>query len=307
MSIVVGQGTHRYEWIEDWGRLPTGIQYGYTHGVVVDSIDRVYVHNQSKHAVIVFDPDGNYLSSWGESFADSAHGLYISREGEEEFLYLSAPDRHEVVKTTLDGREVMRLGLPPRPDLYESEAAYKPTDACVAPNGDIYVCDGYGKSWVHQYGADGAYIRSWGGKGSAPGQLDCPHGIWIDTRGKEPSVYVADRRNRRLHIFSLDGTFQRFVTEEIDFPCCFYQHDMELYIPDLHSRVSVLDANDRLIAHIGSDAEAWQREGWPRRPEREWQVGKFVAPHAVCVDSRGDLYVAEWVPTGRVTKLRKIR
>jgi len=299
----MGSGTHTYEVAEGWAKLPEGVKLGYTHGIVVDSQDRVYVHNRSKDAVIVFDREGHFLHSWGEAFAEGAHGMFLSHENGKEFLYLADEVRHIVVKTTLEGEEIMTLGVPDLPDVYDTPEKYRPTDTAVAPNGDIYVCDGYGQSWIHHYRADGSYVRSWGGKGSEPGKLDCPHGLWVDTRGSEPLLYVADRKNHRIQIFTLDGEHVRFVTEDIDFPCCFYQYGDELYIPDLHSRVTILDRNDRLITHLGEDPEAWKTKGWPNLPASEWKPDRFISPHAVCVDSRGDVYVAEWIAAGRVTKL----
>ncbi len=305
--MKLGSGSHVFEIQEGWGQLPEGISYGYTHGVVVDAEDNVYIHNTSKDAVVVFDKNGNFLTSWGEPFEGGAHGMYLSREDGREYLYFADTKRRIVVKTTLDGKELLTLGVPDLPDVYDTPDKYCPTDVAVAPNGDIYVCDGYGQSWIHQYDSKGQYIRSWGGKGSGAGKLDCSHGIWIDTRKAEPLVYVADRANHRIQIFTLDGEHVSFVTEDIDYPCCFYQFGDEMYIPDLHSRVTILDKNDKLITHLGEDQSAWTKQGYPNLPHSERALGSFISPHAVCVDSSGDLYVVEWVSDGRVTKLRRCK
>lgn len=301
----VGNGSHLYEIAEGWGKLPEGVQYGYTHGVVVDSQDRVYIHNTSKDAVIVFDKDGNFLTSWGEAFAAGAHGMLLNKEGDQEFLYLADTARCVVVKTTLDGQVLLTLGTPDLPDVYNEEKKYVPTDVAVAPNGDIYVSDGYGQSWVHQYSADGQRIRSWGGKGEEPGKMNCPHGISIDTRGGEPLLYVADRSNHRIQIFTLDGEHVKFVTENLDAPCSFYQFEDEIYLPDLHSRVTILDKHDKLITHLG-EHDAYTKAGWPNLPNAERIVGKFNSPHGICVDSSRSVYVAEWINDGRVTKLIRV-
>lgn len=302
----LGEGTHTYEWVEGWAKLPEEVVLGYTHGVVTDREDRVYIHNQSPHAVVILDRDGHYQGAWGEDFAAGAHGLYLSRENGDEYLYLSDYARHLVVKATLDGRVIYTLGVPPLPDVYPTEDLYKPTDACVAPNGDVYVCDGYGQSWVHRYDAAGEYLGSWGGKGSEPGQLNCPHGIWIDTRGDEPVVLVADRGNVRIQIFSLAGEHLGFVTDELRYPCCFFEHEGDLVVPDLHARVTIFDDDNRLITHLGDQPGVWQTEGWPNLPDEAFSVGLFSSPHAACVDSRGDLYVVEWTAKGRVTKLARV-
>jgi DNA-binding beta-propeller fold protein YncE len=305
--MKLGGNSHVYEIVEGWGRLPEGVRFGYTHGVVVDSQDRVYVHNQSKDAVIVFDRDGNFLSSWGEEFAAGAHGMFLSRERGAEYLYLADYARHIVVKTTLDGKVIWTLGVPDMPNVYDSPEKYKPTDVAVAPNGDFYIGDGYGQSWIHQYNKDAKPIRSWGGLGSEPGKLNCPHGVWVDTRRPAPVLLVADRGNRRIQIFSLDGKHIGFVTEELRYPCCFYQFGDEIYIPDLRGRVTIFDKNNKLITHLGDNPGVWEKKGWPNLPPEEIQVGKFNSPHALCVDSRGDIYVVEWIATGRLTKLHRRR
>jgi hypothetical protein len=117
-----------------------------------------------------------------------AHGMFLNREGDTEYLYLSDYERHIVVKTTPDGDAIWALGAPNLTDVYSSPDLYKPTDVAVARNGDFYVCDGYGQNWLHQYNAKRELIRSWGGLGSEPGKLNCPHGVWVDTRRAIPAL-----------------------------------------------------------------------------------------------------------------------
>ena len=302
----LGSGSHVYDIAEGWAKLPSSIKFGYAHGVVVDSQDRVYVHNKSKDAITVFDREGNYLTSWGEEFSLVAHGMFLSKEDDNEYLYLAVADAHKVVKTTLDGKIIFTLGVPDHP-VYDSQFTYNPTDVAVAPNGDFYVCDGYGQNMIHHYDPHARLISSWGGLGADPGKMNCPHGIWIDTRGLEPLVYVADRANNRIQVFTMEGKHAKFITDDIDYPCCFYEYEEDMYIPDLHSRMTILDRNNKLITHLGEDKEAWKNDGWPRRPVSERTTAKFVAPHAACVDSHGDIYVVEFVPDGRLTKLIRVK
>jgi len=271
----------------------------------VDKEDNVHIFNQSEDAVVTFDREGSFLNSWGAQFAKGAHGMFLSTEDDAEYLYLTDLQRHCVTKTTLHGEVVWVLSAPDIPDVYASPEAYQPTDVAVAPNGDFYVCDGYGQNWIHHYDRNAKYLRSWGGKGSDAGQLDCPHGLWFDTRGEKPLLLVADRGNKRIQIFTPDGRHLGFITDELRLPCCFYQFGQELYIPDLLARVTILDLENKLICHLGDNPDIWQRDGWPNIPATDLQPGKFVAPHAVCVDSQGDLYVAEWYEKGRITKLRR--
>src|SRR5262249_25812512 len=190
---VVGSGAHTYEVHHDWGELPASIKYGNTHGVVEDSQGRIYVHHtvnatsESSDSMVVFDEKGKFIKSWGKEFKGGAHGLHIRKEGSTEFLYLCDTKRGVVVKATLDGEEVFHLEYPDVSDAYRpgpdgKKPKYSPTNLAIAPNGDLYVGDGYGSSYINQYNSKGEYIRTFGGKGKEPGKVDCPHGIAVDLR-----------------------------------------------------------------------------------------------------------------------------
>lgn len=306
--LVIGSRTHTYSVAHDWGRLPAGLAFGYTHGVVVDADDNVYVHHTGKQSVVVFDRDGRFLTAWGEQFEGGAHGFYLHRDAVgKQCLYFADTKRSLMIKTTLAGEVLLEVGRPDRPDIYDEKRRYTPTDVCVGPNGDIYISDGYGQSYIHQFNAQGAYLRSWGGRGSEPGQLIEPHGISLNPRAAEPELYVADRRNHRIQVFTLDGRHKRFMDHNLDLPCGFYFFGDEVYVADLNSRVTILDGEDRLITHLGEDQQAYKQQGWPNLPETYFRPDKFSSPHAVCVDSRGDVYVVEWISDGRLTKLVRHR
>jgi DNA-binding beta-propeller fold protein YncE len=301
----LGSGSHTYEIVEGWGTLPKGVHLGTTCGVIVDSQDRVYVLNQSKDAIIVFDRDGNFIRSWGEEFAEGGHGLGLIRESGGEYLLVVDSERHIAAKMSLDGDMIWTLGVPNLPDVYKSPDLYKPTGVAVTPSGDFYVCDGQGQSWVHHYNAGGELIRSWGGYGSEPGKLKSPTGVWVDTRRPLPVLLVADRGNFRIQVFTLTGKHVGFVTEGVRCPSSFHQSGDELYIADLHSRVTILDKQNKLITHLGENPRVWEKPGWPDLPREERAPDKFISPHGVCVDSHRDLYVVEWISDGRLTKLRR--
>lgn len=314
---ILGSGEHVYEVTHDWGDLPPDIRYGNTHGVCEDSQGHIYIHHtvadssEKPDTMVVFDSQGKFVKSWGKQFRGGAHGLTIRRESRTEFLYLCDIKRGLVVKTTLDGEEVFALGYPkeaapyaqPGPD--GKPLKYSPTNLAVAPNGDFYVADGYGASYVNVYNAEGRYLRTFGGPGSSAGQLQCPHGIIVDTRGAEPILLIADRTNKRIQRFTLQG-------EHIDFlygtnaPCHFNVfRNGDMVVPDLFARVTLMDANNKIITHLGDDSQSDYMQ--IRKLTRDhFKPGKFVCPHGACFDHQGDIYVVEWVEVGRVSKLRKV-
>ena len=224
-------------------------------------------------------------------------------------MYLAATTLQIVVKTTLAGEEVLRIGLPPREDLYGGEGKdYQPTECAVASTGDIYIADGYGRQWIHQYTAAGEYVRSFGGPGKEPGQSDNVHGIHVDTRSGRELLVATDRPQGKLNYFSLEGELVRRTEPDLRFPCTAIPHGEELYVPDLFSRVTILDKDDGLIVHLGDRPECWKKEGWPNLPESDWVEGAFSSPHDLHVDGAGNIYVAEWIEDGRgkMTKLRRV-
>lgn len=312
---VVGSGAHTYEVYHDWGRLPARISYGNTHGVKVDSNGFVYIHHTvhanslSDHAVVVFDGHGRFVSSWGGDFAGGAHGLHITRETGGQYLYFCDIRRNIVQKTDLKGNVALTLGYPSESPAYapsQGEApVWKPTNLAVAENGDIYIGDGYGSSHVVQYGKNGEYKNTFGGgKSAKPGDLNSPHGIAIDSRSGAEEVLVADRANKRLQYFDLEGNHLRFV-HGVDLPCHFdIFKDGTLLIPDLARRVTLMDKDNQVIAHLGEGLDDWRER---RKMEREhFQPGKFVCPHGACFDLDGNIFVVEWVEVGRVTFLKKV-
>ncbi|HYP06142.1 MAG TPA: hypothetical protein VER03_07875 [Bryobacteraceae bacterium] len=324
---VLGEGAFQYEAIHDWGELPSHIKYGNTHGVVEDSQGNIYVHHtvsagsESPDSMVVFDSKGKFIRSWGKQFRGVAHGLHIRKEGSDEFLYLTLtagnpnaaqqPDMQaSVVKTSLKGDIVWKIDRPPEVDAYKpgSDGApkrYNPTNVAIAPNGDVYVGDGYGSYFINQYNRKGEYIRTFGGKGSEAGQLNEPHGLWMDTRGKDPVLVVADRRNNRLQRFTADGKHIDFVTG-FRLPCHFDEHKGNVVIPDLHGRVTVMDRNNKVVQHLGDSNAANWNNPLRTQPRDKFIPGQFICPHGACFDRNGNIFVVEWVEVGRVTKLRKL-
>ncbi len=320
---VLGTGEHTYEAIHDWGELPAGLRYGNTHGVVEDSQGRIYIahtvnaSSESQDTLVVFDAKGKYIRSWGADFKGGAHGLHLRREGKEEFLYFVDTGKGRpgggisaknacMVKMTLKGEQVYRIGYPAEAPGYKPDGSTKfsPTNVAIAPNGEVYVADGYGSYFINHYDARGKFLRSFGGNGREPGQLACPHGLLFDTRSAEPCLLVADRTNNRLQRFTPDGRHLGFGAG-VNLPCHFHQRKDIAVMPDLAARVTLLDKDNRVIVHLGEDtAGDWQE--LRKKPRSEFRPGKFVSPHGACFDHAGNIFVAEWVEVGRVTKLRRV-
>lgn len=314
-NAVIGEGAHRYECVHNWGELPSSIKWQTTHGVAVDAQRLVYVTHQGygkdvMDTVVVFDPQGKYVRSFGKEWHGGGHGIDIRKDGGEEFLYLCHMSGNgPVVKATLKGEVVWKKGLPEEANVYKDPNKYRPTNLAFGADGGFYVGDGYGSHFIHQYDKDGKWVRTWGGFGTEPGKMNTPHGIWLDNRpGREPSLVVADRANARLQYFTLDGKHLGFVTEVL-FPAHFDIRGDVLLVPDLHARVSLFDKDNKAIVHLGHDEE-WKKkvlDGFKiRNQPNDWPAGKFVHPHDACFDKDGNVFVAEWVQTGRVSLLKKV-
>lgn len=165
---VIGEGEHQYECIHDWGELPSNIKYGNTHSVCEDAQGHIYVHHTvhkdspSPDSVVVFDEKGKFVRSWGPMFRGGAHGMYLRKEGNTEYLYFSDEKHGIVTKRTLKGEEVWTMGYPQDSPIYEKGPGakgpggaaglnYRPTNISVAPNGDFWVGDGYGSYYMFHY------------------------------------------------------------------------------------------------------------------------------------------------------------
>lgn len=311
---IVGEGAYRYEVEHNWGELPSHIKWGDTHGIAFDEQGLIYIAHASgakepMDALVVLDPNsGKTLRSFGKEFHGGGHGLDLRKEGSEEFLYLCDVRQHRTAKLSTKGDIVWINGTPQEPGVYDEKKKYNPTNIAFSPDGGYFVGDGYGSSFVHQYDKNAKWVRTFGGAGKDPGKLACPHGLSLDDRpGREKLLVVADRANSRLQYFTLDGKHHSFVTG-LPHPCHFHIRNELLLIPDLHSRVTILDGKNQPVAQLGYDP-AWtarvQKDKLRGKPD-QWEPGRFVHPHSAKFDRDGNIYVVEWVPVGRVSKLRPV-
>lgn len=325
-NAIIGSGEHTYECLHDWGmaNLPGKANYGNaSHGVAVDSAGLIYItHYGDPGSIFVFDPDANFVKAMGDvhqvpskdgkSNHGCGHGIDIREEDGEEFIYLAASETSlDFVKMNLAGETVWRKG---REDLHEDSgrypegAKYRPTNTSFTPDGGYYLGDGYGSGLLHQYDKNDKYIRTVGGEGTEDGKFKTPHGQWLDQRDGVPKLVVADRANKRLQWFDMDGNHLKTLDGFL-FPADIDIAGEILMVPDLHCRITLLGKDDNVIVHLGDDPE-WREKALDKfrmRGQREkWLPGKFIHPHDACFDADGNIFIAEWVKTGRVTKLQKV-
>lgn len=320
--VVLGSGYHTYELDETWGKLPAGMEYGFGCGVIVDSRDRVYVTSRSTNpCVAIFDANGKLMETWSKQFADkvgfttaevkdTAHCLYLSKEHGHEYIYWTENISTNktgpkfgarVYKTEMDGKVLFEIGNVTKEGSNSRKFDWtNPTDVAVGPNLDIYVVDGYGSQRVTRFDRNFTPLRTIGGHGKEDGLFNTCHGVWINSlKGGEPEVYIADRANGRIQVFDLELNHKRNIVGTVRNPCCFYQHKDNLFIPDLAARVTILDRDDKLVAYLGDGREV---DGVTNKADNQTNPALFAAPHAMCVDSKGNLYVVEWVSFGRPRK-----
>jgi DNA-binding beta-propeller fold protein YncE len=295
---VVGSGRHTFEVHEDWARPPQGCDI-LAASVTVDAHDRVYCFNRNKeYPVVIFDRDGNFVSSWGAGQFAFPHTIRMAGDGN---LWLVDRDHAQMMLFTPSGKLLRTLGargvrsntgVPP--DNFKSDA-YQfvthagppfnlPTDIDVAATGEMFVTDGYGNARVHKFGPDGTLIHSWGEPGTAPGQFNLPHAVWIDRRGR---LLVADRENDRVQVFDQNGNLLSVWPTKLIGPAVIYV--------DADDIVYIAEHNSGMISVLTLDGERLVQWGDPA----------FRSCHGVWADSHGDLYVVRAGSWGRRRRIVK--
>ena len=288
-TVKIGTGRFTYEVASNWEKLPPGYSWTDAAAVATDSQDRVYVFNRGEHPMIVFDSEGNFITSWGEGVFTRPHGLTFAPDGT---LYCTDDGDHTVRQCTLDGEVLLTIGTPDAPSsLYSGRPFNRCTHVAIDPRtGDLYISDGYGNARVHKYSPDGKLLFSWGEPGTDPGEFNIVHNIATDGNGY---VYVADRENHRVQVFDPRG---RYETQWVNLhrPCALYvSEEQHVYIgelgygmavnrdhPNIGPRITVLNTSGERLAvvgHLGFGQEE----------------GQFMAPHGLCLDSHDSLYIGE--------------
>lgn len=304
-TTVLGHNGFRYRVVPGWGILDAGKNpVNDCHEMVQDAKGRlILLTNETKNNILIYDKSGKLLETWGHDFP-GGHGLTIGGEGNDQYLLICDTDRHQVIKTDLKGRELLKLDYPRETGKYAHPAQFKPTETAVNPiNGDIYVVDGYGLNYVTQYDRNGKLIRSWGGKGTGNDTFDCCHGIVVDQRIKaNPTLLITDRRRNALKRFTLDGQYVSTISLPGSYICRPVIHGENIYgavyrstsdtYPD-SGYIQILDKNDRVISTPGGSQPVYQ-DGKLGEQRKDRNGSVFMHPHDVLVDEDDSIYVAQW-------------
>lgn len=296
-GAIVGHGALRYKVDKGWAKIdPKKQPLGNCHSIRADSKGNVILFqtNTKVDSVIILDREGNVKDSWGNEYP-GAHGLHLVEEGDDTFLWLTDTNRHVVVKTDIKGKVITELAFPEASGKYPNKAKYKPTAITTAPNGDIYICDGYGTQFIHRYAADGAYKSTFGGPGGGGGQFKTCHGITVDTRDGKPELVVADRDNYRVQRLTLDGKHLQTMPLPGGRCCDVEVHGEHLYLPNLNGQCCILNKDLEVVAVLGGAAPIYL-DGKLQEMRGD---GLFIHPHGITVDNEGDIYVSEWAAKGR--------
>ena len=295
--MVTRSGDRQYELVPGWGKVPAGWEWGQVGGVAVDSLDRVYAFTRTRHPLMIFDRSGAFIDSWGNEIFEDAHGICIAAD---DSMYFVDRSPQLVLKFSREGRHRISLGqrgvhsdtgyTEETPKVGHAGGPFHhPTDVSVASSGEIYVSDGYRNCRVHKYAADGTPLLAWGEPGDGPGQFNLPHSVW-EHKGR---VYVADRANNRIQVFTMDGVHLETWPGFLHPTKIFVGNDDVMYVAELDARVSVLDLQGNVLARWGS--------------ERSHVPGEFWGPHGIWADSHGDIYVSEVLEGQRVQKFTRTK
>ena len=268
--MIYGSGDYRFELVEDWAQRPDDLNLGWIGGVATDSADNVYVFNRGDHPMVIFDPEGTMIATWGDDFVEHAHAIWIDAN---DHLWLTDQKAHCIWKCDTDGNildTIGNVGVAGN----EGEPFNEPTDIALAGEAGFYVSDGYGNNHIHRFDADGKHIGTWGGKGTGAGEFVLPHCVWFD--GHE-SVWVADRENNRIQVFDTAG---KFMDEWTGFrrPADFFDHNGRVYVAELDAGVAILDYQGNIVERFGKMGAG---------------PGQFEAVHGIWLDSSDNMYICE--------------
>ncbi len=304
-DTIIGHNDYSYRVHKDWGNLnPSQTPVKDCHEMVMDKRGRlIMVTNETKNNIIIYDKSGKLLDSWGTSFP-GGHGLSLWEAGDEEFLFICDTELGKVVKTTLDGKELMTISHPSKVGAYKEGDPFKPTESAVGPNGDIYITDGYGSQWVLQYSPEGEFIRKFGGKGAEDHQLDTAHGICIDDRNPtNPTLLVTSRSQNCFKRFTLEGEYLATIFLPGAYVCRPVIKESMLYSGVCFSRLRYLNKtpDSGFVTILNGKNEVVSNPGGTEPTYENGKLGLMIQDtpifkhcHDVCIDEDENIYVCQW-------------
>ncbi|MFT5424718.1 MAG: peptidylamidoglycolate lyase [Phycisphaerales bacterium] len=308
---IWGHGDHRFRVVPGWGaQAAKTIAVNDCHEMVQTADGRLFMFgNKTDNNMLIFNKDGNVTDTWGTDYP-GGHGCTLHAENGEEFLYLTDPNRHQVIKTDLKGNVLLTLDAPLQTDQYTDANAYKPTETAIAPNGDIYVADGYGSQYLLHYSPKGELKGVYAGPGSEPNQFNNMHGVTLDTRDPaNPTLICTARAQNGFKRFSLDGEHLSTVHLPGLWVCravvmgdllafAVIISGLDSWQSDRSGFVAILDADDKLISCPGATDPAHSPVNPDGSPSKYLATrtpdAPFMHPHDVCADRDGNLYVPQW-------------
>lgn len=286
----------QYELVPNWLTPPPGKEtIGNSHGeIAVDSSGKVYVSVQEPNAGIqVYGTDGKFIKAL--NLPPSLHGFVIRKDEGREYIFAAVLNENRFIKCDLDGNVVMEI---PKTAFPEDKGALKLTNCDVAGNGDIYIVDGYGKSWIFVFSRDGKFKKVFGGP-DQPYGFKNTHKIFIDKRFSPERVLCLDRGNKRMLHTDLDGKIIGVIAENMRNPSSASFHGDLVCIAEIAGRVSVWDKDGRMVAECGTNP---QTTNTPKIEPKDWQQGIVTSPHGITFDNDGNILETEWNQWGRVLR-----
>ena len=306
--VRMGCGLMTFDTVPGWGLSPEGKSViGPTHGaVVIDNAGNIYT--SARIGVFVFSPEGDVIRRFLGDEYSNIHDMEIRRETEGEFIYGARNKNAEGIKFDIsDGQIVLKLPFPEKSGLELQN--FNPTAITVAPNGDIFLSDGYASNHIFKFDSSGNYVMHFGTKGNDLKQFNTAHGMTLDTRYEPPRLLICDRnhqpRGRLLH-YDLDGNFIAEVVTGLGMPTSVAIYGDYVSVPDLHGRLVILDKSNTIIAVLGHNSDPKKRREF-NIPEAQWIEGIFSGTHGSYWDRDGNLYVQDWNVSGRIMKLTRVR
>ncbi len=270
-----------FQAVADYLQLPEGLTLGACSAVDIDRKGRLYVFHRGKKPILCFDPNGKFLSGWGDDVIGKAHGLRVDSQGN---IWVTDIGHHMVFQFSPQGKLLKGIGQFDKPGT-GLDQFNQPTDIAFGPQGEIYVADGYGNSRIMKFSAEGRYLEHWGMRGKGQGEFHLPHSLVVDAKGR---VLVGDRENNRIQVFDSQGKFLEVWPG-------FAPYGIEL-----NPKGSLFVADGRANKILQLDSQGKIIRTWGKKGKAP---GEFNMPHMLAADSDGNLYIAE-VNGKRLQKLK---